>query len=57
MRSKAQIYHILMRKTCTNSLRKCKAYSSLEIDLDHRIVTPNIEISLRIPENNQKALF
>ena len=42
VRSKAQIDHILIRKKWINSLSKCRAYSSVKIDLDHRIVTANI---------------
>ena len=32
-----------------NSLRKYRAYSSVEIDLDDHIVTANFKISLRTP--------
>ena len=52
MRNKAQIDHILVRKKWANSVRKCRAYSSVEIDSDHRMVTANIKISLRTPKKH-----
>ena len=42
MKSKARIDHIQMRKKWVNSLKKCRACSSVEIDSDHPIVTVNI---------------
>ena len=57
MRSKAQIDQILMCKKWANTLRKCRAYFSVEIDSDHYIVTANIKISLRTPRKQFKKLY
>ena len=54
-RSKAQIDHILMHKKWASSLRKCRAYSIIEIYSDHHIVTANIKISLRTPRKQSKS--
>ena len=40
-----------MRKKWANSLRKCTAYSNV----DHRIVTANIKISLKTPRKQSKS--
>ena len=55
MRSKAQIDYILMRKKWGTISLKCRAYSSVGIDSDHRIVTANIKISLRTPRKQSKS--
>ena len=44
-----------MRKKWANSLRKCRAYSNVEIDSDHCIVTANIKISLKTPRKQSKS--
>ena len=46
--AKAQLDHVLMRRRWINSLRNCRAYSSIEIDSDHRIVSATTKISLRV---------
>ena len=43
---RVQIDHILLRGKWRNSIRKCRAYSIA--DSDHRIVTANLKISLRL---------
>ena len=53
----AQRDQILIRKKWANSLRKCRAYSSVEIDSDYRIVTAKIKSAKEHQENNQNALF
>ena len=37
---------ILIRSKWVNSIRNCRAYSSVELDSDHRIVTATIKVSL-----------
>ena len=38
------------------SLRKCRAYLTVDLDSDHRIVTGNLKISLRVPCAHQKTV-
>ena len=45
---KAQVDHILLGGKWRNSIRKCRAYSTVDLDSDHRIVTANLKISLRV---------
>ena len=45
-----------MRRKWRNSLNNCRAYSTVEIDSDHRIVTASIKISLRAPTVEVKSL-
>jgi hypothetical protein len=45
--SHAQLDHILISSKWTNSLRNCRAYNSVELDSDHRILSATIKVSLR----------
>ena len=45
--SKSQLDHIIINSKWVNSLRNCRAYSSVEIDSDHRIVSIALKASLR----------
>lgn len=42
-----QLDHILINTKWTNSLRNCRAYNSVELDSDHRIVSITLLCSLR----------
>ena len=42
-----QLDHILINSKWTNSLRNCRAYNSVELDSDHRIVSIKLVCSLR----------
>lgn len=42
-----QLDHILINSKWTNSLRNCRAYNSVELDSDHRIVSITLVCSLR----------
>ena len=53
---RAQIDHILLRGKWKNSIRKCRAYSSVELGSDYRIVTAKLKISLRVPSTVKKIL-
>ena len=45
--SKHQLEHILINSKWVNSLRNCRAYNSVELDSDHRIVSIHLLTSLR----------
>lgn len=45
--NKAQIDHILVNKKWVNSIRNCRAYNSINVGSDHRIVCSQINASLR----------
>lgn len=45
--SKHQLDHILINSKRVNSLRNCRAYNSVELDSDHRIVSIHLLTSLR----------
>ena len=45
--SKHQLDHILINGKWVNSLRNCRAYNSIELDSDHRIVSISLVTSLR----------
>lgn len=45
--SKQQLDHILINSKWTNSLRNCRAYNTVELDSDHRIVSTMLITSLR----------
>ena len=45
--SKHQLDHILINNKWVNSLRNCRAYNSVELDSDHRIVSILLATSLR----------
>ena len=51
---RAQIDHILLREKWRNSIRKCRAYSTTNLDSNHRIVTANLKISIQVPHVDQK---
>ena len=53
---KAQIDHILLRRKWRNSVRNCRAYSAVELGSNHRIVTAELKISLRVPRPDQKIV-
>ena len=42
-----QLDHILINRKWSNSLRNCRAYNSVELDSDHRIVSIRLVCSLR----------
>ena len=42
-----QLDHILINNKWKNSLRNCRAYNSVELDSDHRIVSIRLVCSLR----------
>ena len=42
-----QLDHILINSKWVNSLRNCRAYNSVELDLDHRILSVLLTTSLR----------
>ena len=52
----AQIDHITEKKM-ENSIQKCRAYSTFDLDSDHRIVTANQKISFLVPRADQKTLM
>lgn len=43
----AQLDHVLINSKWVNSLRNCRAYSSINLESDHRIVCTKLTISLR----------
>ena len=45
-----QLDHILINSKWSNSLRNCRAYSTVELDSDHRIVSIRLVCSLRTTE-------
>lgn len=45
--SKHQLDHILINSKWVNSVRNCRAYNSVELDSDHRIVSIHLLTSLR----------
>ena len=49
---KAEIDHILLRE----KWRNCRTYSTAELGSDHRIVTAELKISLRVPRPDQKIV-
>ena len=53
----AQLHHILINAKWFNSLRNCRAYSTVNVESDHRIVTAVIKLSLRINKNKSTTKF
>ena len=51
--SKAQLDHILINGKWLNSIRNVRAYNSVELNSDHRIVSAKILLSLRAPNNHK----
>ena len=45
--ARAQLDHILIRGKWLNSLHNCRAFDTIEIDSDHRVVCANFKLSLR----------
>ena len=45
-------HHILINNKWKNSLRNCRAYNSVELDSDHRIVSIRLVCSLRASRAN-----
>ena len=45
--TKSQLDHIIINSKWMNSLRNCRAYNSVEIDSDHRILSVVLKSSLR----------
>ena len=43
----AQLDHVLIRGKWINSIKNCRAYNTINIDSDHRIVCANFRLSLR----------
>ena len=52
-RSTAQLDHILINGKWINSIRNARAYISVELHSDHRIVNAKISISLRATKTNK----
>lgn len=50
---RAQLDYILVRKKWQNSIRDCRPYSSFStVGSDHRIVTANVKLSLRVSKKS-----
>jgi len=49
---RAQLDHVIINAKWLNSLRNCRAYGSVELDSDHRIVSATVKSSLRIQAAN-----
>jgi len=47
-----QLDHILINSKWVNSFRNCRAYSTVDLGSDHRILSANIKISLRIKKRS-----
>ena len=45
--TRAQLDHILICKKWANSITNCRAYNTLELDSDHRVITESFTISFR----------
>ena len=45
--ARAQLDHILIRGKWINSIKNCRAYNTINIDSDHRIVCADFRLSLR----------
>ena len=51
--SPAQLDHILLRSKWINSLINVRSYKTVSVDSDHRIVTTNIKVSLRLRKSTK----
>ena len=51
---RAQIDHILIRAKWANSSRNCRAYNTVNLESDHRIVCAHLRLSLRVSARPQK---
>ena len=54
--SKSQLDHIMLRGKWINSLQSCRAYSTVELDSDHRMLTARLKLSLRTTRKPGKRL-
>ena len=53
----AQLYYVLINKKWKNSVKNCRAYHSfISVASDHRIVTSNIQLSLRANKNKYSRI-
>ena len=52
-KSKAQLDHILINGKWLNSIRNARAYNTVELHSDHRIVSVKMSISLRAPKKTK----
>uniref|UniRef100_H3AVD9 Reverse transcriptase domain-containing protein n=1 Tax=Latimeria chalumnae TaxID=7897 RepID=H3AVD9_LATCH len=52
-----QIDHILIRNKWVNSVRNCRAYSTVDVNPDHRILTFTIKLNLRSIKNHPNASY
>jgi len=52
--NKQQIDHILINSKWNNSLENCRAYSSVNVESDHRIVSVTAKLSLRSNKDRTK---
>lgn len=50
-----QLDHLLIRSKWVNSVRNCRAYASVELDSDHRILSANIKLSLKCDKKSDLA--
>lgn len=48
--TKAQFDHILINRKWLNSIKNVRAYNTVELISDHRIVTAFLAVSLRAPK-------
>ena len=53
---RAHIGNILLRGKWRNSIRKCRACSTVDLDSDHRIVTAKLKISPLVRRVDQKIV-
>ncbi|CAF1276691.1 unnamed protein product [Adineta ricciae] len=53
-KSKAQLDHILINGKWLNSIRNVRAYNTVELNSDHRIVSAQLSISLRATKENKQ---
>jgi len=51
--NKSQLDHILIRGKWINSLQSCRAYSSVDLDSDHRMVTAKLKLSFRVTSSQK----
>ena len=54
--STAQLDHIIIRTKWANSFSNCRAYNSVNVESDHRILTAKMKVSLRATTKNAKRL-
>ena len=54
--TRAQLDYILICKKWANSITNCRAYNTLELDSDHRVITARFRISFRTMHCHQKCM-